>query len=298
MPQHSGPSPSGCAIPVSVIRATAEGLSAREDAVAAEEPLEIQLGYERKDGVRVNRSVSVTMRTPGDDADLAAGFLFGEGLVRDHSQIEAIGPATGASVPGKGANTIRVSLAGGVEVDLGSLERHFYTTSSCGVCGKTSIEALRIAQRFQICADEPVFELDCLLRMPDALREAQTVFEQTGGLHGAALFDAAGRLVLVREDVGRHNAVDKVIGAQFLAGRTPLSGTALAVSGRASFELMQKALMAGIPVLVAVGAPSSLAVDRARRFGATLAGFVRNGRMNIYSGAHRLRQARTAPARS
>jgi FdhD protein len=296
MPPHSAQNPSDCAIPASILRVTAAGLCAREDVLAAEEPLEIQLSYERRDGVRVNRSVSVTMRTPGHDEDLAAGFLFGEGLIRDRGQVAAIDAAPAGA--GGSGNTVRVGLAGGLDVDLRALERHFYTTSSCGVCGKTSIEALRIAQGAPLCADEPVVDFATLLRMPDALRENQGVFERTGGLHGAALFEATGRLILVREDVGRHNAVDKVIGAQFLAGRTPLPGTVLAVSGRASFELVQKALMAGIPILVAVGAPSSLAVELARQFGATLAGFVRDGRMNIYSGARRLREARTAPSPS
>ncbi len=287
MPPQSGHNPTARATPVSILRATAAGLSAHGDSLATDEPLEIQLGYEKRLGVRVSRVVSVTMRTPGNDAELAAGFLFGEGLVHERSQVLGIAPA--------GENAVRVDLADGVEVDLRSLERHFYTTSSCGVCGKSSIEALGIARPVVLPADGPVMDFRTVLGLPDMLREKQAVFERTGGLHGAALFEADGRLISVREDVGRHNAVDKVIGEQFLAGGTPLSRAALVVSGRASFELMQKALVAGIPILVAVGAPSSLAVGVARRFGATLLGFVRDGRINVYSGAHRLREAFPTP---
>jgi FdhD protein len=283
MPTHSGHNPAARATPVSILRATAAGLSAHGDSLATEEPLEIRLGYEKRGGIRVSRVVSVTMRTPGSDAELAAGFLFGEGLIHERSQVLGIAPA--------GGNAIRVDLAAGVEVDLRSLERHFYTTSSCGVCGKSSIEALGITRQVVLPADGPVMDLRTVMGLPDKLRENQAVFERTGGLHGAALFEADGRLISVREDVGRHNAVDKVIGGQFLAGATPLSRAALVVSGRASFELMQKALVAGIPILVAVGAPSSLAVEVALRYGATLLGFVRDGRVNVYSGAHRLSEA-------
>ncbi len=278
------------ATPVTVVRATSGGFSGREDAVANEEPLEIRVSYEKRGGLRVTRSLSVTMRTPGNDAELACGFLFGEGIVRDAGEIVDVGPAEGVA----GGNVVVVSLAPGTEVDLGSLERHFYTTSSCGVCGKTSIEALRLKCRALQPTDAPQMDFEDILRMPERLRGAQGAFDQTGGLHGAGLFDASGGLICAREDVGRHNAVDKVIGSRLLAGAFPLSATALAVSGRASFELMQKALMAGIPILVAVGAPSSLAVKLSRQFGATLVGFVREGRFNIYSGAHRVRGANPA----
>jgi len=193
------------------------------------------------------------------------------------------------------SNTIRVCLSTGVEVDLRALERHFYTTSSCGVCGKTSIEALSAAREIRLSPEEPRVPLRILVGLPEQLRKTQSVFERTGGLHGAALFEPTGRLVLAREDVGRHNAVDKVVGAQLLAGTTPLGNAVLVVSGRASFELMQKALMAGIPIFVAVGAPSSLAVDLARQFGSTLLGFARGDRVNVYSGAQRLVEAAQEP---
>ncbi len=233
------------------------------------------------------------MRTPGHDNELAAGFLFTEGILTDRSQVDDIAVVAAGSGGPVNGNTIRVSLQSGVEVDLRTMERHFYTTSSCGVCGKTSLEALRVTGRVVLAGEEPVLTAATILRMPQRLRETQTVFDQTGGLHGAALFDRTGNLLCVREDVGRHNAVDKVIGAQFLAGHIPLSRGVLLVSGRASFELMQKTLMAGIPVLAAVGAPSSLAVDVARQFGATLLGFVRDGRMNVYAGAHRLHETQS-----
>jgi FdhD protein len=254
--------------------------------VATEEPLEIQLGLERRGGIRTVRSVSVTMRTPGADAELAAGFLFTEGILSSPGQVESIAPAPDGT--GGSGNRIRVTLRPGVDVDLRSLERNFYTASSCGVCGKASLEALRMNGRASLDPDLPVVEAAALSRMPSILRQSQSVFDRTGGLHAAALFDASGNLLGLREDVGRHNAVDKVLGEQFLGGAMPLSGRVLFVSGRASFELMQKAVTAGIAVLAAVGAPSSLAVDVARGFGATLVGFVRDGRMNVYSGAQRI----------
>jgi FdhD protein len=240
------------------------------DLLPVEEPLEIRLG---------GRTVSITMRTPGHDTELAAGFLFTEGIIRAADQIGDIQSAR---------NSVNVLLKPGVTFDPDGLERHFYTTSSCGVCGKTSIEALRMQGCPTLAGDTPQVASAVIHDLPAALREDQTIFERTGGLHAAALFDAEGLLSLVREDVGRHNAVDKVIGARMLAGRTPLADALLLVSGRASFELTQKALMAGIPILAAVGAPSSLAVETARRFNLTLLGFVRGGRFNIYSGASRI----------
>lgn len=256
----------------------------REDWLAVEEPLEIRLGYEHK-GWRVHKSVSITMRTPGADRELAVGFLFTEGIVLDAAQIED------ARV--EKTNVVRVELRAGVGVDLRRLERHFYTSSSCGVCGKTSISALSFAGRAHALAPgAPSFDAVTIHRLPGILRETQAVFDRTGGLHAAALFDSAGRLHAVREDVGRHNAVDKLIGAELLAGvQPPFAGRLLFVSGRASFELMQKALAAGIPILAAVGAPSSLAVDLARAHGATLLGFVRGERFNIYCGAGRIRES-------
>ncbi len=254
----------------------------RDDFLAVEEPLEIQLGYERR-GWRVHKSVSITMRTPGADDELAAGFLFTEGIVGDASHIEAIRTEE--------PNVVRVELRAGVAVDLRRLERHFYTTSSCGVCGKASIAALNLPNLPRLTADRPVFDAETIHRLPATLRGTQAVFDQTGGLHAAALFDPAGRLAAMREDVGRHNAVDKLIGSQLLAGATtPLNGHLLFVSGRASFELVQKALAAGLPILAAVGAPSSLAVGLAQTRGMTLLGFVRGGRFNIYTGEGRVRE--------
>lgn len=263
-----------------------------DDVLAVEEPLEIRLGF--ADGT--HRAVSITMRTPGEDGELAAGFLFTEGIIRTADQVRQIrhcglkiGKMKGTvdRVAALNSNTIRVDLAEGVELDLKKLERHFYTTSSCGVCGKSSIEALQ-AHAKPIA--DPGFRVasDIIHRMPKQLRDVQDVFERTGGLHASALFNADGSLDIVREDVGRHNALDKVIGAKFLESQLPLSDKVLLVSGRASFELVQKALMAGIPILAAVGAPSSLAVELADEFGMTLVGFVRDGRFNIYCGEQRI----------
>ena len=251
-----------------------------EDLLAVEEPLEVQLGYERK-GWRVHKSVSITMRTPGHDPELAVGFLFTEGIITDFTQVAEVAAAED--------NVVRVQLRDGVPVDLQRLERHFYTTSSCGVCGKASIAALQLGPRMTIVPDKPVFAADTIHKLPAILRETQAVFDQTGGLHAAALFDTDGRLIVQREDVGRHNAVDKLIGSQLFGGSAlPLCERLLFVSGRASFELVQKALAAGLPILAAVGAPSSLAVGLAAAHGMTLLGFVRGGRFNIYAGERRI----------
>jgi len=263
-----------------------------DDVLAVEEPLEIRLGFPD----RKHKAVSITMRTPGEDGELAAGFLFTEGIIRTADQVRQIrhcglkiGKMKGTvdRVAALNSNTIRVDLAEGVELDLKKLERHFYTTSSCGVCGKSSIEALQ-AHAKPIADTGFRVASDIIHGMPKQLRDVQDVFERTGGLHASALFNADGSLDIVREDVGRHNALDKVIGAKFLESQLPLSDKVLLVSGRASFELVQKALMAGIPILAAVGAPSSLAVELADEFGMTLVGFVRDGRFNIYCGEQRI----------
>jgi FdhD protein len=252
----------------------------RPDWVAVEEPLEIVLesGPAEK---RERRTLSVTMRTPGNDEELAAGFLLAEGVIRSLCDVRQV-------VPCGHPNAVRVELAPGVEVAFGSLERHFATTSSCGVCGKTSLDTLAMRNSPLPDADRPLLAPEVIHRLPATLRESQPTFDRTGGLHAAALFDAAGNLLAVREDVGRHNAVDKLIGSELLAGRVPLADRVMLVSGRASFELAQKALAAGIPVLAAVGAPSSLAVELATRFGLTLLGFVRDHRFNVYAHPGRL----------
>ena len=253
-----------------------------QDLLAVEEPLEIRLQHTLDD-----KSISITMRTPGNDSELAAGFLFSEGILHNAAEIRAIRWSNKSNGnPRQLGNSVTVEL--NVDVDLDRLERHFYTTSSCGVCGKASIEAIEMQGCPVLPRNSPIVEAGVIHLLPDALRRAQPVFERTGGLHAAALFSPDGTLQLLREDVGRHNAVDKLIGAEVLAGHTPLSNQLVFVSSRASFELVQKALMAGIPILAAVGAPSSLAVETAQRFNLTLLGFVRNGRFNIYSGASRI----------
>jgi FdhD protein len=252
----------------------------QSDAVAVEEPLEIRLGHEL-DGRRVHTSISVTMRTPGNDGELAIGFLVTEGILAQREQIAG-------SHACHLANVVCVNVRPDVTVDLARLKRHFYTSSSCGVCGKTALEAVRACAVHPVPDGHPVVDGAVIRRLPEALRAAQSVFDRTGGLHAAALFDARGELLCLREDVGRHNALDKLIGVQFLAGRTPLFEDVLLVSGRTSFELVQKAAIAGIPILAAVGAPSSLAVSLAQEHGMTLIGFVRHDHFNIYAGAQRI----------
>ncbi|HEY2158899.1 MAG TPA: formate dehydrogenase accessory sulfurtransferase FdhD [Isosphaeraceae bacterium] len=263
---------------VRVVRVDDGGASDRPDVLAVEEPLEIRVGLAEAER-RAVRSVSITMRTPGHDAELAVGFLFTEGIITTRSQVAGVRPCgTGSAV--------RVDL--NVAVDLSRLERHFYATSSCGVCGKASLEAVRVACRDRPAEGRPRVDPSIIRRLPEALRRSQAVFDRTGGLHASALFDIEGNLLGLREDVGRHNALDKLIGAEFLAGRTPLADRILLVSGRASFELVQKAAVAGIPVLAAVGAPSSLAVELAREGGMTLLGFANAERFNVYADFDRI----------
>ena len=262
------------------------------DQLAAEEPLEIRVGYE-VDGERQHRTLSVTMRTPGNDEELAAGFLLTEGIIHDKADLLGIIPCPDVQKAEEAGNVVRAELAPHVTVDFAAMERHFYTSSSCGVCGKTSIDAVRTASCPVLPAAGPHLRYDVVHQLPERLRAAQAGFEQTGGQHAAALFTPAGELLLLREDVGRHNALDKLIGAALLAGWLPLHQHVLLVSGRASFELVQKAAAAGIGVLAAVGAPSSLAVQAAESFGMTVLGFVRNERFNIYSHGWRLSDATT-----
>jgi len=259
------------------------------DYVAIEEPLEIRLGFSTPEG-RVSRSISITMRSPGHDDELAAGFLFTESIVKQASDIVSIDPC-GSAAPDSGHfNVIRVELSPTVEVDLGRLQRHFYTTSSCGVCGKASLDALRAVGVEAITTDGPMFAKHALISVPEKLRTQQDTFDKTGGLHASAVFDVGGNLLATMEDIGRHTAVDKVIGALLLGDKLPASDYGLVVSGRASFELMQKATVAGIPLLAAVSAPSSLAVQVAQEFNMTLVGFLRGNTFNIYAGAQRIAQ--------
>ncbi|MFM7816437.1 MAG: formate dehydrogenase accessory sulfurtransferase FdhD [Verrucomicrobiota bacterium] len=239
------------------------------DSVAGEEPLEIRVD---------TRPIAVVMRTPGQDAELALGFLVSEGLIRRTSEVREVRP----NPRNTSGNSIDVLLSPEVTVDFGRLTRHVFASSSCGLCGATSIQSVR--RQFLPLEPAPVVSAETLLSLPDRLRESQTEFSRTGGLHAAGLFDAAGRLLAVREDVGRHNAVDKLLGWGFQEGRLPLRDAGLIVSGRVSFEIVQKALAGGIALVAAVSAPSSLAVEFARKNRQTLVGFLREGRFNVYSG--------------
>ena len=246
---------------------------ADEDKLAVEEPLEIRLG---------RAPLVITMRTPGHDRELAAGFLLTEGLIRAREDVDKI------AVPSRALpNVILVKLRRGLRIDKNRLRRYFPASSSCGLCGRTTLQAMSV--QVKAVASDINIPLALLLSLPDKLRSEQETFDETGGLHGAAIFDRRGEPLFVREDVGRHNAVDKVIGAAFLERKFPLESHILMVSGRASFEIMQKALMARIPVVTAVSAPSSLAVALARKFKMTLVGFLRDGRCNVYAGEERLR---------
>ncbi|CAG5003781.1 Sulfur carrier protein FdhD [Dyadobacter sp. CECT 9275] len=252
-----------------------------QDELAVEEPLEIRIKYWEK-GRQIARNISVTMRTPGCDPELALGFLFTEGVVHHYNQIEKV-----ATDPFDN-NVLTVELKADEKPVLGSSERNFYTTSSCGVCGKSSIEAIKTHSTYQFLESDISVGKEILFTLKDRLREQQQVFESTGGLHASALFSPQGDFLMLREDVGRHNALDKIIGSALIQNMLPLTEKLLLLSGRASFELLQKASMAGIKIIAAIGAPSSLAVEVAEESGITLIGFLKNDGFNIYTGFSRV----------
>ncbi|CAM4034565.1 formate dehydrogenase accessory sulfurtransferase FdhD [Kibdelosporangium persicum] len=263
-----------------VVKLSPNGRRSRLDVLVAEEPLEL-----RVDG----RSLAVTMRTPGHDVELAHGFLFTEGVIGGKEDVSTARYCDGVDDSGRNTyNVLDLALAPGVPPPHTGVERNFYTTSSCGVCGKAALDAVRVKTRHSPAGDPVTVSPEVLTALPDALRAAQRVFESTGGLHAAGLFGSDGTMLVVREDVGRHNAVDKVMGWALLTDRIPLAGTVLLVSGRASFELVQKAAMAGVPILASVSAPSSLAAELAEESGMTLIGFLRGDSMNVYTGIERL----------
>ncbi len=266
------------------VRVVSDGQERRRgDYLATEEPLEIRLLA----GGATER-LAVTMRTPGNDFELAAGFLHGEGILTDREPLRGISYCTDPELDAaQQYNVVNVRLDAAAMPDLRGLERHFYTSSACGVCGKASLDAIEL-RGCALPSPGPRVDAEVIYGLPDKLREAQGLFESTGGLHAAGLFTPEGELECLREDVGRHNAVDKLVGWALLEGRLPLADRILLVSGRASFEIMQKALAAGVPMVCAVSAPSSLAVDVAERFGMTLAGFLRGRRFNLYTGPDRV----------
>src|ERR687890_2444108 len=256
----------------------------RPDMLATEEPMEIRLL-----AGQTKQIVAVTMRTPGSDFELAAGFLYGEGIIDSPDDVLKISYCVDSDLDAEQRyNIVNVELRGGREYDLRPLERHFYTTSACGVCGKASLEQLEL-RGCPVMPAGPEVSAEVINTLPEKLREAQGLFDATGGLHAAALFDSKGELLALREDVGRHNATDKLVGWALLEGRLPVSDHIVLVSGRSSFEILQKCLTAGVPVVCAISAPSSLAVDVAREFGMTLVGFLRGGRFNVYAGFERVR---------
>jgi FdhD protein len=264
-------------------RVDPSGMEERKDELATEEPLEIRLLWRGE-----RRTVAVTMRTPGHDAELALGFLFAEGILERREHVLSVDHCSEPDAAGACSNIIHVELSEDApEPRLGTLDRHFFATSACGVCGKVGLDRLEVRVSGPL-PEGPRVSPEMLRSLPARLRESQGLFEATGGLHAAALFDAAGGLLAVREDVGRHNALDKLLGWTFLEGRLPLHDHLVLVSGRSSYEILQKCLVAGVPLVCAVSAPSSLAVELAERFGVTLIGFLRGDRFNVYSGAERI----------
>ena len=275
-------------VDISVKKILASGVTAaRADCLAVEEPVEIQIRY-GPPGRRQKKSIAVTMRTPGHDADLAMGFLFTEGIIGRAGEVSGFRFTGDRLDPRSRENVVLLDLAPGLQVDEAHFSRHFYTSSSCGICGKASIDLVRTSSAFLLPPGRPLVGSRTLMQLPGRLREAQALFADTGGIHAAALFRPDGSLVLLREDVGRHNALDKLIGAALKAGMVPLSDYLVMVSGRAGFELVQKAVMAGIPMLAAVGPVSSLAVELADESGMTLVGFLREEQGNCYCGAARI----------
>lgn len=266
---------------ISIQKISGSEINEAEDKVAVEEPLEIQLAYSSPTG-RMQKNIAVTMRTPGNDKELAAGFLFTEGVIKNNEVIEEIKQSHADE------NQVLVILKENVQPVLANTARNFYSTSSCGVCGKASIEAIRIASPYGAVKDTITINSSLLYSLQDTVKKQQQVFEETGGIHASALFDVDGNFLMLREDVGRHNALDKIIGAVLMNNQLPLNNCILFLSGRASFELLQKAAMAGIRIVAAVGAPSSLAVEIAKEQNITLVGFLKSNRFNIYSGKERI----------
>ncbi len=285
-----------------IVKIEKAGSNKTVDLIAIEEPLEIRIGYGLS-GMRQQKSISVTMRTPGNDFELAIGFLFTEGIIKNIQSVSQIKYCTEANTIENLENIVRVELNENIEIEFKKLERNFYTTSSCGVCGKASIEAIHTVCELRINNEELIISRELIFSLPEKLRAQQSVFEHTGGIHASALFDLNGNLLLLREDVGRHNALDKLIGASLgsitsdsdrsksLELLIPLENHILLLSGRASFELIQKAAMAGIRIVCAIGAPSSLAVEIAKEFNITLIGFLRGEKFNIYSNPERLKSS-------
>ncbi len=271
----------------SIFRVFGDLLQETDDFLAVEEPLEIRLDAVVH-GKREHRAVSITMRTPGNDEELAVGFLFTESIIKSRSDVDYARPC-GLLLNGfTHTNTVRVRITDDVEIDWKRLDRHFYTSSSCGVCGKSSLESVYNLQTITPSSMQILVTTDLICSLSGKLKETQEIFQRTGGLHASALFTLSGELLQLMEDVGRHNALDKLIGSQLLANQLPLNNRILLLSGRASFELIQKAAAASIPVVAAVGAPSTLAVELAQKCGITLIGFLKENRFNIYSGAERI----------
>ena len=271
---------------VNIVKIGNGGAYEKEDLLTREEPLEIRLGFE-KGGIRHYKSISVTMRTPGHEEELALGFLFTEGIIGSTEQVRRVYPLPARRKAARG-NVIAVELEPGRQPDIKKLRRHFYTTSSCGVCGKASLEAVEVKCHFELPEGQPRINARQLHQLPRILLKNQPVFDCTGGLHGAALFDSHGQMMAAREDIGRHNALDKLIGHAMKKNWLPLFDQLVLVSGRVGFELVQKCAMAGVPLLAAVGAPSGLAVQLARETGMTLIGFLRKEAFNIYTCPERI----------